>query len=160
MIKYLLKSCGKKGKGLFAAKNIKKGEVVVTWHPKMIVTKKGMKKLSSSEQDHVTPTGDGRYIVMGVPERYINHSCDQNTYIQDKKDIALKNIKKGEEITSDYSINGIDDWKLKCRCGFKKCRKIVYGDFFKLPKKLQKKYLPYLEKWFKIKFKDKLNQLL
>ena len=159
MKKVIVKASGIEGKGLFAARDIKKGEVIVVWRPKKIVSVKGLKKLPRDEADHTTPTGDGRYIVMGVPERYINHSCNPNSYVKNRKDRAMRKIKKGEEITSDYSINGIDKWKLKCECGAKNCRKVVYGDFFKLPKRLQKKYLPYLEKWFKNKFKEKLEEL-
>jgi len=92
---------------------------------------------------------------MGIPERFVNHSCNPNTYHKEKKDIAIRNIKKGEEITSDYSVNGINNWKIKCLCKSKNCRKIVYGDFFKLPKKIQKQKRKYLEKWFKEKFNIK-----
>ena len=159
MKKVIIRKSGIDRKGVFATRDIKKGEVVVVWRPKKIISKKGMKKLSEDDRSHTTPTGDGRYIVMGVPERYINHSCNPNTYVKKRRDIALRNIKKGEEITSDYSINGIDNWKMRCMCRSKNCRKIVYGDFFKLPKRLQKKYLPYLENWFKKKFKIELEKL-
>jgi len=151
-----VKSSGIDRKGVFALKDIKKGEVVNVWHPKKIVNEEDMKTLPEDEQNHTTPDGKGNYMVMGEPERYVNHSCNPNTYVHDKTDIALRDIKKGEEITSDYSINGIDSWEMKCLCGSKECRKRVYGDFFKLPKNIQKRYYPYLEEWFKEKFKDKL----
>jgi len=93
-MKYKISKAGKKGKGVFATKDIKKGETVVVWHPKKTVSKEGMQKLSDYEQNHTTPTGDGKYFVMGEPERYINHSCNLNTYVKNKKDVALKNIKK------------------------------------------------------------------
>ena len=155
--KIVVKKSGIDRKGVFATKDIKKGEVVNVWHPKQIIFEEDMNKLPKDEQNHTTPTGDGKYMVMGIPERYVNHSCDPNTYVKNKKDMALKDIKKGEEITSDYSISGIDDWKMDCLCGSKNCRKIVYGDFFKLPIEMQRKYIPYLEDWFKEKFRDKLK---
>ena len=159
MKQLIVKKSGVQGKGVFADEDIQKGEVVIIWHPKKIVSEEDMKKLSEDEQNHVTPTGDGRYMIMGEPERYINHSCNPNTYCNNKSDIALRDIKKGEEITSDYSINGIDNWKMKCLCKSKNCRKIIYGDFFKLPRDIQKKYYPHLENWFKIKYKNKLDKL-
>ena len=159
MRKIIIKKSGINRKGVFATRDIKKGETVIVEEPKKIIKKEDIKKLSKDNQNHTTPAGDGRYIVMGVPERYINHSCSPNTYVSKKKDIALKNIKKGEEITSDYAINGIDNWKMKCSCRSKNCRKTIYGNFFKLPKNIQKKYLPYLEDWFKEKFKKKLKEL-
>jgi len=158
-MKIKIKTSGINRKGVFAIKNITKGEVVNIWHPKKIVSKEEMKRLSKDDQNHTTPTEDGNYMVMGIPERFVNHSCSPNTYVNKKRDITLRDIKKGEEITSDYSINGIDNWKMACLCGSKNCRKIVYGDFFKLPKKLQKKYVSYLEGWFKQKFKEKLEKL-
>jgi len=157
MNKVIVKQSGIERKGLFALKNIKKGETVVTWNPMKIIPKKDLKKLSKSEQNHTTPAGNGKYIVMGIPERYVNHSCNPNTYSNKKRDIALRNIKEGEEITSDYSINGIDAWKMNCLCQSKNCRRMIYGDFFRLSKEMQKKYFPYLEDWFKKKFKDKLK---
>jgi len=65
---------------------------------------------------------------------------------------AIKNIKKGEEICTDYSISGFDKWEMKCHCGSSNCRKIIYGDFKKLPAKLRSKYSKYLEKWYKKEF--------
>jgi len=149
MNKVIVKSSKIKGEGVFATKKIKKGEIVIKWHPKSKITKKEMFSLSKNEQNHTSYIGNGKYIVMGVPERYVNHSCNPNTYVKNMRDITLKSIKKGEEITSDYSINGVDNWKMKCKCGSKNCRKTVYGDFMKLPKKLRKKYNPLLESWFK-----------
>ena len=154
----IVKKSGIDRKGVFAKKDFKEGEVVIIWKPKKIVSKKERKKLPKDEQNHTAPTGDGRYIVMGVHERYVNHSCNPNTYAKNNSSIALNNIRKGEEITCDYSISGIDDWTMKCLCGSKNCRKKVYGNFFKLPKRLQKKYVPYLKDWFKKKFKNKLKE--
>mgnify|MGYP001573536985 CR=1 FL=1 len=156
-LKIEVRNSGFDRKGVFAIKDLKKGEVVNVWHPKKIVIEEEMKNLPEDEQNHTTPEGKGNYMVMGEPERFVNHSCDPNTYVHNKTDIALRDIKKEEEITSDYSINGIDSWEMKCLCGSKNCRKIVYGDFFKLPKSIQKKYTPYLEEWFKEKFKNKLK---
>ena len=52
----------------------------------------------------------------------------------------MKNIKKGEELAFDYSINVLDgeDWKMKCHCKSKNCRINLNGEFFSLPNKLQK----------------------
>jgi uncharacterized protein len=56
--------------------------------------------------------------------RYINHSCRPNAYIRvigrRVEFYALKNIKPGEEITSDYGETH-HEGKLKCRCGKPGC---------------------------------------
>ena len=144
-----------KGKGVFALRDFKKGETVIIWHPESIISKEEISSLSENEQNHTTYAGNGKYYVVGSPERFVNHSCEPNTYVKGKKDIALKCIKKGEEITTDYSINGVDNWKMKCKCGSKNCRKIIYGDFRKLDFKTRKKLKPYLEDWFKKELKIK-----
>jgi len=138
-----------RGKGVFAARNFKKGETVIIWHPKSLIFQKDMSSLSEDDRNHTTYAGKGKYFVMGSPERFVNHSCEPNTYVEEQKDVALKDIKKGEEITTDYAINVLDDWQMECKCGSKTCRKIIYGDFRKLDKKNKKRLEPYLEEWFK-----------
>lgn len=57
--------------------------------------------------------------------RFINHSCEPNTYIRCTRDraefYALRNIAPGTEITADYGETQ-HDGKLRCRCGAKRCR--------------------------------------
>lgn len=73
----------------------------------------------------------------------------------------MSDILVSKEITYDYAINGYYDGDLpKCTCGSSRCRKILNCNFFKLPKALQKEYLPYLDDWFVKEFKDKLAQLI
>ncbi len=60
--------------------------------------------------------------------RYINHSCDPNTFMRVTFNrvefYALRNIKKGEELTCDYGETH-HDGKLPCRCGTVKCRGFI-----------------------------------
>lgn len=57
--------------------------------------------------------------------RYINHSCEPNTFIRLTKDraefYALRAIRKGEELTVDYGVSH-HEGQLPCRCGTKSCR--------------------------------------
>jgi len=57
--------------------------------------------------------------------RYINHSCDPNTYMRRayrKVEFwSLRPIRKGEELTCDYGETH-HDGKLPCRCGAANCR--------------------------------------
>lgn len=89
------------GKGVFADRNFKKGEVVIKYHLKLL-TQQEFKNLSKREKYFVHKHGEKQYLYSS-PERYVNHSARQNT-IQDLKrkcDIALRDIKKGEEITTN-----------------------------------------------------------
>lgn len=60
--------------------------------------------------------------------RFINHSCDPNTYIRCTADraefYALRAIAKGEELTADYGRSH-HDGKLPCRCGAAGCRGFI-----------------------------------
>lgn len=78
-----------------------------------------------------------------LKENHVNHSCDGNSwYESDELLVAMRTIKKGEEITYDYALTqGHPEWTLapKCLCGKKKCRGVVTGNDWKLPE-LQKRY--------------------
>ena len=57
--------------------------------------------------------------------RFINHSCDPNTFIRCTREraefYARRAIRAGEELTVDYGWSH-HDGKLRCRCGAKNCR--------------------------------------
>ena len=159
MKKYIVKKAGKKGKGLFANKNFKKGELILDIIPGRIISKKEAKKVPDPWNEYLDYHDKNHYYFMGYPEYYINHSCDPNVYGKKNKLYAMKNIKKGDELCFDYSINGVDKWQMKCKCGSKICRGIVKGEFFKLPKELQLKYIPFLDNWFVKEFKNKIKKL-
>ena len=57
---------------------------------------------------------------MQSPEKFVNHSCEPNTHVKNSCDVAVRNIKKGEEITSDYGKNNFVSFI--CKCGGKNCR--------------------------------------
>ena len=66
----------------------------------------------------------------------------------------MDNIKKGEEITIDYSITEDDPyWKMKCGCSNKDCRKTIRSIRF-LPEKNFKKYRPFIPKFLKKFYED------
>lgn len=80
------------GKGLFAKAPFKKGEVVVAWRPK-VLTKEEAAKLPADEQKHfLYPDGD-KLLWMQPPERYVNHSCNANTRVVGKADVAVRDIR-------------------------------------------------------------------
>jgi hypothetical protein len=108
------------GKGIFAKKDLKKGEIVLRWHP-IKLTPEETKNLIEKQKEHTISNKEG-YYWMQPPEKYMNHSCDPNTDMNtdDFYDIAIKDIKKGEEITSHYP-NPLGKEE-KCGCGSKKCK--------------------------------------
>lgn len=60
--------------------------------------------------------------------RFINHSCGPNTFMRVMKDrvefYALKNIRKGEELSCDYGETH-HEGTLPCKCGAKNCRGFI-----------------------------------
>lgn len=95
------------GKGIYSDRKFNKGEVVIKYN---------LKPLSNLEYEQLPKlekmfvhSHRGRLYLYSEPERYVNHSDTPNTY-QDLKnhcDIALRDIKKGEEITTDSSKDDI-----------------------------------------------------
>jgi SET domain-containing protein len=150
------------GKGVFSSKNFREGEVILEIDDSYVVSDPSRltKEQHEFELDYLA---DGKIVIMQVPEKYMNHSCDPNSYVKTvngiRKVFAMRDIQKGEEIVGDYSINGHNEGTFKCRCGSKNCRLVYQGNFFKLPKALQKKYLPYLDDWFVEQFKDEIVRL-
>jgi SET domain-containing protein len=112
------------GKGVFANRNFKKGDIVMKWDDSVVYTEKEAKKIPMSRRKYLV-FYKGSYIMAQPPEKYLNHSCRPNTREGKLCDIALRGIKKGEELTTDYSIDAPPHIKMKCRCGCKRCKKIV-----------------------------------
>lgn len=104
---------------------------------------------------------NGRILLIGEPDCFLNHSCDPSAWIDYEQEgpylVARRDIAPGEEVTCDYSLNvtGGDSWP--CHCGSSRCRQVVTGDFFALPEALQREYRPYLADWFVRKHRDRLG---
>ncbi len=112
------------GKGVFAGRDFKKGEIVVKWDISHQLTLEEVKKLPETENRYAAYF-KGKHILMQPPAKYVNHSCDANTNADNFCDIANRDIKKGEEITADYPETMEPDEIMKCKCGSKNCRAII-----------------------------------
>jgi len=171
MKKYLVEKTDKKGKGLFASKDIKKGELIfsVDLSKEKSYSRNEINNNPKLQSDHCDYIGNNNYVVSFHPYSYMNHSCNPNILIDHKSMTksdfyAMKDIWEGEELNYDYGANALEGFnknkpweKMKCNCGSKNCRKIIYSDFFKLPKNLQKKYYKYLPQKIKKKYNHKLK---
>jgi len=113
------------GHGLFAAKEIKSGEIVVRWN-KRELSEYEYASLTQIEKTYIDIQGS-KIFLMGEPERYVNHSCVPNTISGQNCDIASRDIKKGEEITADYKYFYIPNGQFQCICGSENCRGTVFG---------------------------------
>lgn len=111
------------GKGVFAVRDFKKGEVVIDWSTcSDVLTKEQMENMPAHKKRYVSYLSKGKYVFFKSPGKYVNHSCDSNTKSLNGCDVAVKNIKKGEEITADYVREKVPGLNMECKCGSEKCR--------------------------------------
>jgi len=117
------------GKGVFAKRDIKEGEKVLDWIGcSQQLSKSQIEKLTKEKKKRVSKLKGDTYVLFKSPGRYINHSCDPNTKSINGKDNAIRNIMKGEEITTDYISEEVPDLNINCNCGSKNCIKIIRSE--------------------------------
>lgn len=113
-----IRAAGRKGRGVFAATNIKKGEIIekspVIYFNKIDRGIISLTKLAAyyfKVRNTRSSWETGGAIALGHASLY-NHSYDENaSYYVDSKTVtvkAIKNIKKNEEITIDYGYDPRD----------------------------------------------------
>jgi uncharacterized protein len=140
------------GIGVFAEKPFQAGETILTLDDSRSVDE-AHPLGANDDPRHCDYLEAGKVILMRSPERYINHSCDPNTYVRtiggQRVVLARREIQSEEEITYDYCINGSGDTVWNCNCGAARCRRVIHSDFFHLPLALQAEYLPLLDSWFR-----------
>ena len=117
--------------GLYASRDIKKGTKIIEYKGKIITTEQ-------TENDPKFDNGKAIYL-FNLNKKYdldgdfkfntarlINHSCDPNCEVFGSGlkvwVYAMKNIKKGDELSYDYGFSYDGDYKnYPCKCGSNKC---------------------------------------
>ena len=139
------------GKGVFATKNFEKSEVVIVLDDSRIVNSENPLDPEKGEFEyHCDWLSGGLQVLMQIPERFINHCCKPNTFVQTNNEgmrcvMALQQIQPDEEITYDYLINCHGGTSWPCSCGHPHCRKTIPSSFFDLPDNEQKSLLSLLD---------------
>ena len=118
-------------RGLCAAKNIKTGDRIIEYVGKKILNEHAEKDKKYGFKVTYLFTLNEKYVLDGDfkfnTARLINHSCDPNCEVLDSSKTkiwitAMKDIKKGEELSYDYGFSYDCNYKdHKCKCGSKKC---------------------------------------
>ena len=95
------------GKGVYANRDFRKGQVVIKYHLNPL-TENEFVNLPENEK-MFTHLHWGTINLYSEPERYVNHSDNPNTYqdLMKQCDVALRDIKKGEKITGDATKDDI-----------------------------------------------------
>lgn len=112
--------------GVYAITAFKAGETVLRWDTSVRLNAEAAASLPESEQTYLHPYADGTYLLVQAPERYVNHACEHNTTVIDFCDVAIRDIAVGEEITSNYELDGAG-LSFECGCGSPICRGYIGG---------------------------------
>ncbi|MBP9855070.1 MAG: SET domain-containing protein-lysine N-methyltransferase [Candidatus Omnitrophica bacterium] len=132
------KKSGIHGTGVYARVEIKEGTKVIEYIGEKVTKKESERRAQIPLENNADNEDMGavyifelnkRYDLDGYfkynTARYINHSCDPNCESDIIKGrvwiIALKDIKKGEEITYNYNYSWGDHEDHPCNCGTKRC---------------------------------------
>ena len=75
-----LKTKKGKGKCVYAKRNFNAGEFVLIFQGDELKTVMG---------HHTLQIGSHEHLLIYEPQRYVNHSCNPNTFVKDKKDVAF-----------------------------------------------------------------------
>jgi len=153
------------GRGIFAKEKIKKNEIIGEYGG-VIVGSKTAHQIFETFGDYLFQVNKNSFI---VPQRetnfvgiaFCNHSCNPNCGWRNKRTVvAMRDIKKGEELTLDYAMDGTDEpfpkkypSRFNCLCKSKNCRKIITGQDWRR-KDLQKKYAGYFSPYIAGKIKN------
>lgn len=137
------------GRGLFAVEDIAVGETIAEFDGEIYTA--ALASLLPNDpplyvQDHAVQFSDTqyRYSKFGV---LINHSCEPNCGINgvgaNFRQVAMKPVLKGQELTYDYEMTEDSDWQMKCDCGSPICRKVISA-YKNMPMEIRKKYKGYV----------------
>lgn len=151
------------GLGLFATRRFRAGERIRQINVVREVTPTSPVRPEFGERVDHCDYPDGKVVLLGAPDRHINHSCDPNSYVSYAGGcsffVALREIEPGQEITCDYNINIAGGTAWPCHCGASRCRGTVLGDFFQLPADVQREYRPLLAEWFVRSYREQIEAL-
>ena len=112
------------GWGVFATEPITKNTRIIDYAGEKITSRESLRREKRYlKKGHIWCFKLNRLYVRdaavgGNVARFINHACNPNCYTrvigQTIWIIAARNIKKGEELTYDYSTDGVAS--IQCRC--------------------------------------------
>jgi len=129
------------GIGVYAKKDIKKGEEIWVLTGQRIgeIDCDAMIARGELNNDDPLQISHDEYYILDDISHAFNHSCDPNSALRGESTLfAIRDIKKGEEIVYDYSTtvdpkNFTFTTMSNCLCGSQNCRKSL-GNVLSIPK--------------------------
>ena len=147
---YKIKKSNIDKRGLYAAKDIKEGTKIINYIGK-IISKKASEENTKfdNKKDIYLFNLNNKFDLDGDfkfnTARLINHSCDPNCEVTGTGlklwIAAIKDIKKGEELSYDYGFSFDKDYKqFPCKCGKNNCVGYIVrsGSRWRINKKFKK----------------------
>jgi SET domain-containing protein len=119
------------GKGLYAKKRIPARRKIGSMAGEIISKKAARQKAKVNESISIVELWNGKALdasVINNDLRYINHSCQPNTYMRNIGNhvefYALRSIKTNEELTCNYGPTHHDGTR-QCKCGAPNCKGFI-----------------------------------
>jgi hypothetical protein len=139
------------GKCLIANSDIAKDELIVEFDGDVLEVEKAS-LLPQANVNHAIQFEEHKWRDSNGVARNINHSCEPNCGMKGLFTlVAMRDIKKGEELLWDYDMSEDSDWRMECECGTPSCRKVI-GSFAQLPDEVRQKYKGYISDWLVKKY--------
>ena len=147
---YKIKKSNIDKRGLYASKNIREGTKIIDYVGKIISKKESNENSKfDNKKDIYLFNLNNKYDLDGNfkfnTARLINHSCNPNCEVFGKGlklwISAIKDIKKGEELSYDYGFSYDKNYKqFPCKCGKKNCVGYIVrsGSRWRINKKFKK----------------------
>ena len=137
------------GFGVFAIEDIKEGDFVLRGKSIYTTDVRDHKTLQISETVHSR---------LDTPFENANHSCDPNTGVRENDfegyDLfAIKDIKKGNQITFDYCMTEWESVLGTCACNTKACRQEINGAKY-MEREAFTKYNGFVANYMKVKWAE------
>ena len=144
------------GRGLFAVRPIRRGEVVAV-KGGHILDRRALQRSPARGAVSYIQIEDRLYIGAATPREvrnnklFLNHSCAPNVGIRGEITfVALLDIAPGEELTYDWAREEDSRTRTRCACHAPSCRKILTGRDWTLPV-LQRRYRGYFSAYLAAK---------
>jgi uncharacterized protein len=136
------------GRGLVATAPISKDEIVAIKGGHIVDTAT-LHSLPEQLQNSDVQIADGLHLVALEEAEYepvmlfLNHSCEPNVgFAGNIVVVAMRQIRQGEELTTDYALFDDYDGEMECQCGTASCRGTIGGRDWQIPR-LQRRYGDY-----------------
>ena len=134
---------GIEGRGLFAAEDLGRGEIVLRLSGRLVSTDELGRLIENANADPSRPYVDtltiyeDAHLILppGTLIHFGNHSCDPNMWHVGPFEIATRRaVEVGEELTVDYGTqSGAVGFAMICSCGSPICRGLVSSEDWRLP---------------------------